>query len=255
MVLLKVDDRPDDPMSDTSLLQAVRDGSSAAFGILYARHRSLAIGLATQALPAADVTLAEDVAESAFTRVLTALRNGNGPTDGLRSYLATTVRREAWRLQRRQRRQAEMVEQWAVGDAGAAELLADAPTGCEPGDQLGSHVLLGEAFGDLSERWRRVLWLTAVEGRKPAEVALVLGLSAGSASALAYRARLGLIAAYVAAYQRTTDDEACVAIADQLAAHVAAGAPDEGFGEVTAHLAGCAACRDVSRGVDLCVSG
>lgn len=240
-------------MSEALLLQAVRDGSTAAFGILYARYRSLAVGVATQALPQADTALAEDVAEVSFIRVLTALRNGKGPTDTLRSYLATTVRREAWRAQRRRRRQAEVVERWAVGEERSMEPdpTPEPDPGPESGRDLGSHVLLGEAFRGLSDRWRHVLWLTAVEGRKPAEVAPMLGVSAGSASALAYRARNGLIAAYVAAYRRSTDDEECVAISDRLERFVAAGTPEDGFVDVVAHIEGCRACRDVSRGVDV----
>lgn len=244
-------DRPDDPLSESLLLQAVRDGSTAAFGILYARYRPFAVGVATHALAQADVALAEDVAEVSFIRVLTALRNGKGPSDTLRSYLATTVRREAWRAQRRRRRQAEVVEQWAVGEERALEPETEGERPVGPGRDLGSHVLLGEAFRGLSDRWRHVLWLTAVEGRKPAEVAPMLGVSAGSASALAYRARNGLIAAYVAAYRRSTDDEACVAISARLEQYVAAGAPANGYADVLAHIDGCPACRDVSRGVDV----
>src|SRR5690606_3366140 len=95
------------------LLQAVRDGSMGAFGILYARHRQFAVMVAQRALSRVDTATAEDVAEVAFIRVLTALRNGKGPTDTLRAYLATTVRREVWRAERRVRRQAEVVDQWA----------------------------------------------------------------------------------------------------------------------------------------------
>lgn len=240
----------DDPVSEALLLQAVRDGSTAAFGILYARYRSSAVSVARQTLPHADVALAEDVAEVSFIRVLTALRNGKGPSDTMRAYLSTTVRREAWRAQRRRRRQAEVAERWAAGEERAVEPDTEPRLELDDAD-LGAHVLLGQAFRGLSDRWRHVLWLTAVEGRKPAEVAPMLGLSAGSASALAYRARLGLIAAYVAAYRRSTDDEACVEISGRLEQYVAAGTPPEGFDDVVAHLDGCPSCRELSRGVDV----
>jgi RNA polymerase sigma factor (sigma-70 family) len=239
-------DRADDPIGEELLLQAVRDGSTGAFGILYARYRPLAVGIARQALPSGEVALAEDVVELAFIRVLTALRNGKGPTDSLRAYLTTTIRREAWRSQSRRRRQAEVVDRWAAGEATATP----APD-LEPDKDLGSHVLLGEAFRGLSSRWRHVLWLTVVEGRKAAEVAPMLGVSASTASALSYRARNGLIAAYIGAYRRSTDDPTCIALAPRLERYVAAGAPDDGFADVVAHLDGCRRCREVSRGIDV----
>lgn len=241
--------RADDPLGEALLLQAVRDGSTAAFGILYARYRTFAVGVALRALSRADLATAEDVAEAAFIRVLTALRNGKGPTDTLRAYLTTTVRREVWRAQRRIGRQAEVVDRWA-SDERRSDGAEVSPLPVDTAD-LTSHALLEEAFRGLSERWRHVLWLTEVEGRKPAEVAPMLGVSAGSVSALAYRARSGLVAAYIAAYQRRTDDAACLAIAGRLGEYVVAGAPPEGYADVLTHLDGCAACRDVSRGVDV----
>jgi len=48
-----------------------------------------------------------------------------------------------------------------------------------------------KAFASLPERWQAVLWHAEVEGQKPAEVAVLLGMSANSVSALAYRAREG----------------------------------------------------------------
>jgi len=238
-----------DPASEAALLQAVRDGSTGAFGILYARYRPFAVTVAYRALSRNDGALAEDVAEVAFIRVLTALRNGKGPTDTLRAYLATTVRREVWRAERRLRRQAEVTDRWASDDERSGEPALDA-LHAEVRD-LNAHALLGEAFRGLSDRWRSVLWLTEVEGRRPAEVAPMLGVSAGTASALAYRARNGLITAYLAAYRRSSSDEACVAIAPRLGKYLAAREPLQGYDDVRAHLDGCASCRDVLRGVDV----
>jgi RNA polymerase sigma factor (sigma-70 family) len=247
---LVVDPR-DGPIDESALLQAVRDGSPGAFATLYGRHRSFAIAVARRELGTAAEPAPEDVAEVAFLRVLTALRNGKGPHDTLRAYLATTVRREVWRAQRRLRRQDRVVDRWASERERSVDREPDLPAHRRVEGELGAHRLLGEAFGGLSERWRAVLWLTEVEGRKPAEVAPLLGLSAGSVSALAYRARNGLLAAYVAAYARSTTRRECAAIADRLGRHLAAGAPASGFEDVVAHLDGCAPCRDVSRGVDV----
>lgn len=241
--------RSDDASGEARLLDAARAGSTTAFGILYTRYRPLAVGIARRSLAPAEATLAEDVAEVAFIRLLSALRSGKGPTDTLRAYLTTTVRREAWRAQRRHRRQHEVADRWATDVARSTDPDPDPLAGGAAG--LGSHALLGEAFRGLSDRWRDVLWLTEVEGRKPAEVAPILGLSAGSVSALAYRARAGLVTAYLAAYQRATTDDGCATTAERLGRYIAACCPTEGFADVTAHLDACRSCREVSRGVDV----
>ena len=54
-----------------------------------------------------------------------------------------------------------------------------------------------KAFASLPERWQLVLWHLEVEGQKPADIAPLLGMSANSVSALAYRAREGLRQAFL----------------------------------------------------------
>ncbi|MCB0961651.1 MAG: sigma-70 family RNA polymerase sigma factor, partial [Acidimicrobiales bacterium] len=229
--------RADEPVSEQLLLQAVRDGSTGAFGVLYARHRSFAVGVARRALAPSATALAEDVAEAAFIDVFTALRNGKGPVDGLRAYLATAVRHRAWRTQRHHRRQADTVERWAATHG--VEPAATEPS-LPDDDGLGSHALLATAYRGLSERWRHVLWLTEVEGRRPADIAPLLGISAGTAAALAYRARQGLLSAYVAAYRSLRADPACQDLSGRLAELIALGLDAPGFDDVREHLEGCA---------------
>ena len=52
--------------------------------------------------------------------------------------------------------------------------------------------MIARAFASLPERWQAVLWHTEIEGARPADVAPLLGLTANSVAALAYRAREGL---------------------------------------------------------------
>jgi RNA polymerase sigma factor (sigma-70 family) len=232
--------------SDEVLLEAVRNGSTGSFGVLYARYRSYALAVARSALPRAESGLAEDVVEAAFARVLSALRNGKGPTDTLQHYVVTVVRREAWRALERQRRQRELAHRLAAG----------VPAGEDPGGSarragalVGSHLLLVTAFRGLPERWRQVLWLTEVEGRKPADVGELMGLSAGSAAALAYRARRGLATAYVEAHQ-SGRVERCAMPTAELVAYLTARRAAERCGRVQAHLGTCSSCRDLCRGID-----
>lgn len=234
-----------EPVSEPLLLAAARDGSDGAVGILYARHRGAAVAAAERALGGDLAWLAEDVVEAAFFNVVRALRNGNGPTDQLRPYFLTAVRHEAWRALRARGREGETADRLVDGQAGAVE----------GADAVDVHVLLREAFGALPEAWRTVLWLTEVEGRRPADVAELTGSSARATAALAYRARRGLITAYLGAYLARRNDPSCRAIAPRLGEFLAAGrrsAPlGEGFDDVEAHLEACPDCRDLSRGVDL----
>ncbi|MGH9038034.1 MAG: RNA polymerase sigma factor, partial [Acidimicrobiia bacterium] len=57
--------------------------------------------------------------------------------------------------------------------------------------------LVSQAFQTLPARWRTVLWLTAVEGLSPVEVAGRIGLTPAAVAALAYRSRQGLRRAYL----------------------------------------------------------
>jgi RNA polymerase sigma factor (sigma-70 family) len=245
-------DRPaSEPVSEELLLAAVRDGSDGAIAILYARHRGAALRLAERTLSPAESWLAEDVVETAFLDVVRALRNGNGPTDALGAYLTTAVRREAWRTLRHRER--ETTSAVRLADGRSAAVLGPIEECTSPAVEV--HVLLREAFMSLPDSWRQVLWLTEVDGHKPAEAALLLGTSPAATASLAYRARRGLVSAYVGAYLLRHDGLACHAIADRLADYLAAArrvdSQGDGFVDVVAHLDACDQCRDLSRGVDL----
>jgi RNA polymerase sigma factor (sigma-70 family) len=83
--------------------------------------------------------------------------------------------------------------------------------------------LITRAFSRLPERWRTVLWHLEVEGKAPAEVAPVFGLSANGVSALAMRAREGLRQAYLQEHIGTNIPAACRAYAEDSAPGRAAG--------------------------------
>ena len=52
------------------------------------------------------------------------------------------------------------------------------------------------AFTQLSPRWRQVLWWNVIEGLSPAEISERMNLAAPAVSALLYRAKAALRAAY-----------------------------------------------------------
>ncbi|MEJ7706929.1 MAG: hypothetical protein WKF82_06355 [Nocardioidaceae bacterium] len=86
--------------------------------------------------------------------------------------------------------------------------------------RLFENTAAAKAFASLPERWQLVLWHLEVERQKPADVAPLLGLTANSVSALAYRAREGLRQAYLQMHMADTAGEECRWVTERLGAHV-----------------------------------
>src|ERR1700722_1247346 len=147
-------------LSDAQLISHARLGDAQAYGLLYERHAGAARRLAKNIVKhPADV---DDVVAESFARVLSAMRNGNGPQEAFRPYLQTTVRRVSFDLVNGARRQIPTDE-------------ADLP---DPGQPFVDPViteldrsLIARAFKSLPERWSAVLWHTEIEEAKPAEIA------------------------------------------------------------------------------------
>lgn len=226
---------PSGPPADPELLAAVRAGDTAAFGVLYHRHREAARRLA-RAL-ARDPSDAEDLVAEAVAKVLAALRAGRGPEVAFRAYLLTAVRHAGYDRARRDRR-VELAEDLSRYESAAG--------GAEPGDPALSRLersYAARAFAKLPERWRMVLWHTVVEGEKPAAVATLLGLSPNAVAALAYRARERLRQMYLQEHLGATDDPACHWTAGRLGAYVRGGLAGRECSKVDSHLAACPDCQ------------
>lgn len=221
--------------SDAELLAAVRKGDADAFGALYDRHAVAALTVARQYTDS--IADAEDVVADSFIAVFNALQRGKGPTEAFRAYLFTVVRRVAT-LHRDHGRRVQATDDVATLESNAVPLAgADAPAlaGFES-------TVVARAFATLPERWQLVLWHTEVEGLAPAQVAPLLGLSANSASALAYRAREGLRQAYLSEHLADGLDERCRPVADKLGAYVRGGLGPRESRKVAEHLDECPRC-------------
>lgn len=223
--------REPDP-DDSSLLNAVRQGEAAAYGVLYERH----LGAARRAAAAVATTWVErdDLVAESFTKVLRTLRTGRGPRDRFRPYLLATIRNSMLSLRRQ--------------DA-VLSLVADVPEKprhTDDDDPVGIRLHAGvavAAFARLPERWRLVLWYTEVEGMPPARVAPLLGLSPNGVAALAYRAREGLRQAYLNQHVPATGQRSCRVAIDQLAGWVRHTLTPRKMRTITAHLDHCVDCR------------
>ena len=171
--------------SDAELLAASRTGDQLAYGELFRRHAPAATALARRLT--GHPSDADDLVSEAFTKVLSALKNGSGPTSAMRPYLLTAVRRVH------------------VDKAVAGQRV-------QPTDDIGAHdpgvpfvdpaladlerSMVAQAYQQLPERWQMVLWHTEVEELSPRDIAPLLGMSPNAVAALALRARAGLREAY-----------------------------------------------------------
>jgi RNA polymerase sigma factor (sigma-70 family) len=220
---------PDPP--DVELIERVRDGDLAAFDPLYRRHAACALRHAhywtrTEAT-------AEDLRDEAFTRALTAIRRGSGPTEAMLPYLDTVMRRIAGEWARSERR-LSVVTQFA--DLATPELQGDSMLAAQ------ERSLAAVAFAALPERWQSVLWHTEVKGQRPTQLVAMLGIEAGAVAALAYRAREGLRSAYLQAHITEIGDVACQPYALRLGVYARGRVGQRERARLCAHLRRCVAC-------------
>ncbi|MFA6575703.1 MAG: sigma-70 family RNA polymerase sigma factor, partial [Nocardioides sp.] len=222
-----------DAPGDAELISAVRGGDVDAYGELFARHVGAARRLGRQLVSAGDV---DDLVSDAFAKVLAVLQRGGGPDLAFRAYLLTAMRRlHIDRIR-----------------ASSRVRTTDDLTPYDPGVPFHDTAVAGfesaataKAFASLPERWQMVLWHTEVEGAKPAEVAELLGMSANSVSALAYRAREGLRQAYLSMHAQDTASDACAWTRDNLGAYVRNGTSRRDSAKVEAHLGECRCCTAI----------
>jgi len=164
-------------MNDDALIAAVARGDDAALRELFSRHAPWLAGRLRCVMPAADV---EDVLQETFLAVWRGAR-AYRPAGAAGGWLWGIARRQAALWLRRR---------------GPAELpLAAPPDGKHPADpaeaalaraELADAVsALGPEGGPARETWR----LMYVEDRPVAEVAELMGVSAGTVKSRAHRAR------------------------------------------------------------------
>lgn len=223
-----------DSLDDAQLLSLAREGNQDAYGALFARYSYAAHRLARHLGQRED---SDDVVAEAFAQVLDLVRRGKGPDRAFRAYLFTTIRHEAGRRAKAQKRVMPTDDEHTLDEPvqfGGGDL-----------DQF-ERTAVRAAYESLPERWRTVLWHLDVEGRKPQELGPLLDLSANSVSALVYRARAGLREAYLARHLNPDADgisDACATTRDILPALVRGTASTRDIARAQSHLEGCETCR------------
>ncbi|MFI6426239.1 RNA polymerase sigma factor [Promicromonospora sp. NPDC050880] len=169
---------PEEP-GDVELFGRARAGDTLAIDLVWRRHYPYAVKVARRyTRNPAD---ADDLAAEAFVRILSLLREGRGPREHGKTYVARTVRNIATdRSRRRQPSTAEIDEARdlpAPDDPAAAALSA-----MELGDVL-------EGLAACPPRQRYAMQMTVFEGVPISLVAADLGISSNAVAALLVRAR------------------------------------------------------------------
>ena len=217
-------------LTDPELISRVREGDVDAYGTLFARHVDAATRLARLLVNTSD---ADDLVSEAFVKVLNVLLGGGGPDVAFRAYLLTAVRRLHIDKVRSTQR-ATPTDDLTPFDPGVP-FTDTAVAGFEGG-------AAAKAFASLPERWQMVLWHLEVENQKPADIAPLLGMSANSVSALAYRAREGLRQAYLNMHSADLVSDACRETNGLLGGYVRGALSRRDATRVEDHLEHCRPC-------------
>lgn len=216
-------------LSDSELLERLRDGDQTAYVALWTRHISAALRLAHRLSP----SRAEDLASESFLAVYQQITvSGNGPRSAFRAYLFTTMRNTAirWGKEGNQYETSAEIERIDPRD-GLSVLEEDA-----------SSAELLAAFQALPERWQRVLWLSEVENVARPEIAREFGIRPNAVSKLLIRAKAGLGYQWLLQQVPTPLREDAAHVARLLPRYLT-DAPAV-VKEVEAHLPGCAICSE-----------
>lgn len=222
-----------DQSADAALIERTRHGDRSAYGELWQRHAASARTVA-RSYSSLDP---DDLVAESFTRIYDAILAGGGPTGAFRPYLFTTIRNTAssWGRARHETNleTLESFEDPSTSESASLEALDRSTT--------------AQAFRSLPTRWQEVLWYSEVEGMTPQQIAPLVGMSANSTAALAYRAREGLRQAWIQAHLRNAVNEPeCRWTIDRLGSYTRGKLRTRETARLEAHLDDCARCTIVA---------
>ena len=171
------DDR-EDP-GDIELFDRARAGDVAAMDLVWRRHYSYALKVARRYTR--DLADADDLAAEAFVRILSLLREGRGPREYAKTYVARTVRNLATDRSRKKALPTTVIDE-----------AHDVPAHDDTASAVVSSMELADVLAGLAAcppRQRYALERTVFEGVSISVVATDLGISKNAVAALLVRAR------------------------------------------------------------------
>ncbi|MFI6985409.1 RNA polymerase sigma factor [Embleya sp. NPDC050154] len=220
---------------DGELADLVRSGDGDAYGLLYQRHVSSIRRFARTCTRTPEA--ADDLCAEAFARTLQALRSGQGPKEAFRAYLLTTVRHVAGDWTRSDRRE------WLTEDFTVFESAWENQDRVVKADDAR---LALQAFQDLPERSRMVLWHVDIEGEQAVQVAPLVGENPDNVRKILERARQELRDNYFVAFATGgVKDENCKKFTRHYGRHIRNRMDSEKRREsIDAHLKKCSRCNE-----------
>ncbi|MGC0420443.1 RNA polymerase sigma factor [Embleya sp. AB8] len=221
--------------ADGELADLVRAGDGDAYGLLYQRHVVSVRRFARTCTRTPEA--ADDLCAESFARTLQALRSGRGPKEAFRAYLLTTVRHVAGDWTRSDRRE------WLTEDFTVFESAWENQDRVVRADDAR---LALQAFQDLPERSRTVLWHVDIEGEQAVQVAPLLGENPDNVRKILERARQELRDNYFVAFATGgVKDENCKKFTRHYGRHIRNRMDSEKRREsIDAHLKKCSRCND-----------
>ncbi|MFE9427830.1 sigma-70 family RNA polymerase sigma factor [Kitasatospora sp. NPDC006697] len=233
----------DRPPSDAELTALVRAGDDTAYEEIYRRHVEAVRRYARTCCR--DSFTAEDLAGEVFARTLQALKAGKGPEFAVRAYLLTAVRNVAAAWTRSERRE-QLIDDFGAFEQSAAAAAIDFEL-ADPGADawamaMADRRMVMQAFVELPEDDRVLLWHTEVEQESPKTVAVMLGKTANATAVQAHRARSRLAAAFLQAHVSGTQEQGCEEYANRLGQYARGSLRKRAATEVGDHLRECDKC-------------
>ncbi|MCK2034785.1 sigma-70 family RNA polymerase sigma factor [Microbacterium sp. SSW1-49] len=219
-----------DSLSDQDLVQRVREQDSGAYAELWRRHAGPAYSVARTF----DYLDADDIVSEAFARVLRSIKAGGGPTTGFRPYLIMAVRNVGRRWYVQETSIAVDDFEYVI-DPAAPEGELSAVESFEGGAAL-------EAFRGLPTRWQEVLWYSEVDGMKPRDISVLLGMAPNAVSALIVRAKRGLRDGWITAQLSGARTPECREALKGMGAHTRDGLSARARATLESHLSSCPTC-------------
>lgn len=166
--------------SDESLVLACRRGEAAAWELLVNRYQRLIYTIARRS--GLDEDQAAEAFQRTFVKLLEHLDRIEQP-ERMRAWLATTARRETWRLLRQQSAEQSFSDtDDPYGGTGPQAVPDSAPLPDEALERLEEQHIMHLAMAKLEERCRRLLTLLFYRPDAPAypEIAAALHMPEGS---------------------------------------------------------------------------
>ena len=191
------------------------------------------------------------MAAGAFAAAVRAAVGQDSPEGGLSEAKRVGLRRRALDWLRARKRvtavgdlDVDVEPPEAVADRGYVSPWIDRPADAHA-EAHDEDRLITAAFAKLPSRWREVLWQLEVEGKTPAAVAPMFGLSANGVSALAVRAREGLRQAYLQQHVGANMQDACRSYAAEFGAGARGKLSNRRRAAMQEHLGQCSRCHDL----------